>query len=203
VHSRGGRDLLPEDYPEFSSEEDEDELSRGEAQRSARKQKVGSMEVQQKEGAGMWQHLSVDGMSRAYDAALRTQAVCGGLPAHAAATGQGVPAGVRSLCLPSVAQHAVSYQHSWAAMVRQLTSCNAMLQRYVARRGPNSDDFIPVKGGSDFGGHSRGGSLGGKEESVFDPEEALLAKVHLKSLSSSSSSSRRMPISSSTTTHAA
>lgn len=52
-----------------------------------------------------------------------------------------------------------------------------MLQRYMARRGPNSDDFIPVKGGSDFGGHSRGGSLGGKEESIFDPEEALLAKV--------------------------
>jgi hypothetical protein len=54
-----------------------------------------------------------------------------------------------------------------------------MQQQYATRRGPNSDDFIPVKGGSDFGGHSRGGSLGGgKDESVFDPEEALLAKVH-------------------------
>ncbi len=53
-----------------------------------------------------------------------------------------------------------------------------MQQQYAMRRGPNSDDFIPVKGGSDFGGHSRGGSLGGgKDESVFDPEEALLAKV--------------------------
>ena len=41
MHSRGGRDLLPEDYPEFSSEEDEDQLSHGEALRSARKQKVG------------------------------------------------------------------------------------------------------------------------------------------------------------------
>ena len=56
-----------------------------------------------------------------------------------------------------------------------------MQQQYATRRGPNSDDFIPVKGGSDFGGHSRGGSLGGgKDESVFDPEEALLAKVHPK-----------------------
>lgn len=55
----------------------------------------------------------------------------------------------------------------------------ALQQQYATRRGPNSDDFIPVKGGSDFGGHSRGGSLGGgKDESVFDPEEALLAKVH-------------------------
>lgn len=53
-------------------------------------------------------------------------------------------------------------------------------QRFLARRGPNSDDFIPVKGGSEFGGHSRGGSLGDKEESVFDPEEALLAKVCLR-----------------------
>ena len=54
----------------------------------------------------------------------------------------------------------------------------AVQQQYATRRGPNSDDFIPVKGGSDFGGHSRGGSMGGKDESVFDPEEALLAKVH-------------------------
>ncbi len=52
------------------------------------------------------------------------------------------------------------------------------VQRLLSRRGPNSDDFIPVKGGgSDYGGHSRGGSLGGKEESIFDPEEALLIKV--------------------------
>lgn len=40
VQSRGGRDLLPEDYPEFSSEEDDDDLSRDETLRSARKQKV-------------------------------------------------------------------------------------------------------------------------------------------------------------------